>query len=365
VVNITWPESDNLIITIDPDTLVADIVGVQDWYGEETIIFTASDLMGASTPLPVTFIVENVEDNPIVLKPIGESVIDEDTTKDLSMTEYFMDPDGDDLTFTLSSNLNVDYTVDSTTWVMTLTPEPDWFGFREIWVTAVDTTGRTAQERFIFIVEGVPDAPEIVSVSPPSQQVEVREESSQSFVVLNVSDPEFSILIYTWYLDGKLVGPSNFYNYKPSYMDQGAHELRVVVTDEEGESDEFTWNVVVNDVPRPPEGGVASPANNAKFFSNEKIPFVALYYDLDGDELSYQWFIDGKLQASEFSFDKKLDEGKHQVRLAVQSGDFTVEKFLNVTVEQAETPGFEAPLVFTGLVVTFIAAAAWRRRRIE
>jgi hypothetical protein len=366
VINITYSGSEHLDITIDPDTLVADVVGAQDWFGEETITFLAKDLQGAETPIPVTFIVDNIEDNPVVIKQIGEREIMEDTSETLSMAEFFMDPDGDNLQFTLSSNLNVDYEVDQS-WVMTLTPEPDWFGFREIWITAVDTTGRTAQTRFIFIVQPENDDPIIPlpgGVSPPLTEVNVREEASQSFVVLNVTDPEFSILIYKWYLDGKLVGPSNFYNYKPTYQDQGPHELRVEVTDEEGASVSYTWTVNVEDVPRAPEGGVASPANNAKFFSNEKIPFVALFYDLDGDDISYQWYINDKAQSTEYSFDKRLGEGKHRVRVIVTSGDFTVQKFLNITVEKADSPGFEAPLMLTGLVIVTFAAAAWRRRRM-
>ncbi|NIP37320.1 MAG: hypothetical protein GWN18_06755, partial [Thermoplasmata archaeon] len=182
---------------------------------------------------------------------------------------------------------------------------------------------------------------------------------------LNVSDPEFSILIYQWYLDGKLVGPSNFYNYRPSFDDQGRHELRVVVIDEENAQAEHTWTIDVNDVPRPPEGGIASPANNARFTTSEKISFVALYYDLDGDDITYQWYIDGKPQSTDSSFEKGLGDGKHEIRLTVQSGDFTLHQYANITVEQAETPGFEAPLVFAGIAVTFVAAIAVRRWRMK
>jgi hypothetical protein len=38
---------------------------------------------------------------------------------------------------------------------------------------------------------------------------------------------------------------------------------------------------------------------------------------------------------------------------------------VNVTVEQAESPGFEAPLLFAGLAVTFVAAIAVRRWRMK
>ena len=364
-INITWETQDDLVISVNPENLMATVVGREDFFGEVTMNFIAKDLAGATTNLPVKFVLENVEDSPRVIKPIGERVVLEDGFDTIPMFDHFMDPDGDDLFFTLSSNLNVAYDVDLDTGIMTLTPEPNWFGFREIWVTSTDTTGKVAQTKFIFIVEPINDEPVINSWSPPGAELTMNEDGSQSFVVLNVSDPEFSILIYQWYLDGKLVGPSNFYNYRPAFDDQGDHELRVMVIDEENAQVEHTWTIHVNDVPRPPEGGIASPANNGRFTTSEKISFVGLFYDLDGDIITYQWYIDNKPQATEYSFDKALSSGKHEVRLTVQSGDFTQHKFVNITVEQAETPGFEAPLVFAGLAVTFVAAAAWRRLRMN
>jgi hypothetical protein len=362
-INITWETVENLEIGYDPETMMVTVVGVEDFFGEVTMNFFAEDLMGDVTNLPVTFVLENVEDDPRVIKPIGERVILEDSFDTISMFDHFSDPDGDNLIFTLSSNLNVAYDVDLDTGIMTLTPEPDWFGFREIWVTATDTNNRVAQTKFILIVDPVNDDPSINSWSPPGTEVTMNEDSSQSFVILNFTDPEFSLLIFQWFLDGKMVGPSNFYNFRPTYEDQGVHELKVVVIDEEGAEAEHTWTIIVNDVPRPPEGGIASPANNGVFTTSEKIAFVGLFYDLDGDDISYQWYIDGKPQSTEYTFNKALSSGKHQVQLTVQSGDFTEHAYVNVTVEQGETPGFEAPLVFAGLAVTFVAAAAWRRLR--
>ena len=364
-VNITFGASDNVYVTMNSETLVASIVGAEDWFGEQTINFVARDLDGATTNLPVTFAIENQEDNPRVINPIGERIILEDTFDTISMFEHFQDPDGDNLIFTLSSNLNVEYSVDIDTGIMILTPDADWFGFREIWVTASDTTGRVAQTKFFFIVDPVNDPPIINSWSPIELNHGMREDSSQAFVVLNVTDPEFSILIYQWFLDGKLVGPSNFFNYRPGYGDQGPHELKVTVIDEEDATAELTWNLDIQDVPRPPEGGIASPANNAKFYTNEKVSFVGLFYDLDGDDITYQWYIDGKTQSTEYTFDKQLGEGKHDVRLVVSSGEFSISNYANVTVKQAESPGFEAPLMLAGLAVTFVAVAAWRRLQLK
>lgn len=363
--NITFTPSDKVEISYDPGTMMATCVGKQDWFGEEVVTFVATDTHGASTNLPVQFTIENSEDVPRLIKPIGERVILEDGFDTIPLYEHFVDPDGDTLSFSLSSNLNVDYSIDVDTGIMTLTPDPNWYGFREIMITAVDTHNQVVQSKFFFIVDPKNDPPEINSVSPPELMHTMREGTSQAFVVLNVTDPEFSILIYQWYLDGKLVGPSNFYNYQPDFNSQGPHELKVVVIDEEGATDDTTWTIDVQDLPRPPEGGIASPPNNAKFYTNEMVSFVGLFYDLDGDNINYQWYIDGKPQSTEYTFDKKLSEGKHEVRLVVTSGEFTIQNFANVTVKQAESPGFEAPLVLGGMAVTFVAVAVWRRRQIR
>ncbi len=363
-VELVVPTSEDISIVLDPVTLVADVVGAPNWAGETTLTFVAKDLMGASTNLPIKFIVQNLEDNPLIIDQIPETEILEDTTTTLDLKKYFVDPDaGDSLTFTLSSNLNVGFDYDPLSGILTLTPDPNWYGFREIWVTAIDTTGRTAQQRFNFIVLPVNDPPVIDKVSPQDTDIVVKEEMSQSFVVLNVTDPEFGILIYNWYLDGKMVGPSNFFNYKPAYNEQGTHELRVVVTDEGGLSDDFTWTVIVTDVPRAPEGGVSSPANNAKFFTDEKVPFFAFFYDLDGDPLEYRWYVDGKQESTAPSFTKKMGSGKHSVRLDVTAGEHTVSKYLNLTVEDRDSPGFETPIVVGAIGVGFMAAAVWSRRR--
>jgi hypothetical protein len=287
---------------------------------------------------------------------------DETTTIDLKL--HFEDPDiGDSLTFVLSSNLNVGYSIDPATSIITLIPDANYYGYREIWVTAIDTTGRTAQEKFTLIVKPVPDPPVIDNWSPRELTQTVKEEAALSFVVLNVSDPEYGVLIYAWYLDGKMVGPSNFYNYKPAYADQGTHELKVVVTDEEGLSDEQTWTVTVTDVPRPPEGGVSSPANNAKFYTDEKVPFFAFFYDLDGDAIEYRWYIDGKQESTDTSFSKKMGEGKHEVRLEVTAGEHTVYRYLNMTVDPRDSPGFETPVVVGAMAAGFMAVAVWGSRR--
>ncbi|MFP4524211.1 MAG: Ig-like domain-containing protein [Candidatus Woesearchaeota archaeon] len=69
--------------------------------------------------------------------------IPEDTSLTLNLSEYFEDPDMDELQFMVSGMANVTREVDNAT--ATLTPDPDWFGERRFRVTAFDGEGGSTE----------------------------------------------------------------------------------------------------------------------------------------------------------------------------------------------------------------------------
>ncbi|NIP33749.1 MAG: hypothetical protein GWN18_02370, partial [Thermoplasmata archaeon] len=156
-------------------------------------------------------------------------------------------------------------------------------------------------------------------------------------------------LFYKWFVDGAFVGPSVSFTYRPGILDQGTHEVSVVVEDEEGYSDTFVWTVDVRDVPHSPDGGIATPPDGAKFKENEPVPFVAFYYDPDGEELRYAWFIDGEHASDDPVFEQRLDAGDHKVTLHVTSDGDSVTEELDVTV---------VPAISGSSIVTVVAIAA-------
>ncbi len=358
---------EHLDLGTEEGSSVITVTGHQDWVGEETVVFTFTDPAGARLDFPVRFVVENVDDAPVALQDLGTQTITEDTVLVLDLAEYFADPDGDVLSVSVSSDPFVGSEHDTVTGLLTLAPLPDWYGGRLLWVTVTDPSGRSLQASLWLQVEPVPDPPVIASWSPVADLVGVLEAGELTLAVLDVDDPDSSVLFYRWYLDGVFVGPSMAINYRPGLGDQGAHEVTVVVEDEEGLTDSFTWTVEVEDVPQAPDGGIATPPDGSRFREGEPVPFVAFFYDPDGGMITYAWFIDGRPVSEEATFEKELDAGDHRVTLQVSSDGDQVTEELDLRVLEAEG-GASSTVVIAVVVIALIAVTGLvlllRRRRV-
>jgi hypothetical protein len=140
----------------------------------------------------------------------------------------------------------------------------------------------------------------------------------------------------------------------------------VVVEDEDGLTNESLWTVEVLDVPHSPDGGIATPPDGARFSEGEPVPFVAFYYDPDGDDLRYAWYIDGDHASDEAVFERRLDAGDHKVTLHVSSDGDSVTEELDVVVVQdvGGTPlGTILAIAILAVVVVIAMALLVRRRR--
>ncbi len=356
----------HLSLEMDPETFQLTLLGDQDWFGEEIVEFTFRDAQGATLVLPVLFLVENVADAPLIIQAFDRVSILEDTTASIPLYDHISDPDGDPLAVHVSEDPFVGYSWNADAGILTLTPAADWYGGRLLWITAVDPEGHRLQVSLWLDVEGEPGPPIIRSISPDASRVTIAEGTEQTFAVLEVFDEESSVLFYRWSVDGVFVGPSVSFTYRPGIHDQGAHEISVVVEDEDGLTYERVWTVEVTDVPHSPDGGIATPPDGASFREGERVPFVAFYYDPDGDDLQYSWYIDGEHASDEPVFERRLDAGDHRVTLQVSSDGDSVTEELDVTVVQdASGTSMGATVAIAALVVVGLAFVALiiRRRR--
>lgn len=356
----------HITIDLDPDTLEMTLLGDQDWFGEELVDLTVRDTAGGALVLPVRFVVQNVADPPVLLRDLGRVEVNEDEVVTISLYDHIVDPDGDPLAVHISPDPFVSYLWDADTGLLTLVPAPDWYGGRILWVTATDPGGHHLQENLWLEVIPIPGPPEIVSVTPEASHVTIREGDALTFAVLKMYDEESSVAFYRWFVDGAFVGPSISFTYKPGIHDQGAHEVSVIVEDEEGLWDTMVWSVDVEDVPHAPEGGIATPPDGSTFKEGEPVPFVAFYHDADGDDLRYIWYINGQPVSEEPVFEKQLDAGNHKVTLQVSSdGDMVTEELEIVVVEEeggASTGMFIVIAILGTIGVTVILFA---RRRVR
>ena len=363
----TFDPTEGLSIDVDPDTLMANVSGNPNWFGEQLVMMTFSDLAGANVSIPVLFIIENVADPPVLLEEMGTIQMDEDSSLNIELHEYIMDPDGDPLAISVSEDLYITSSYDRSTGVLTVTPVADWSGGRGLLITATDPEGHILQAEFWLEVVPIEDAPVITSWTPIETDVSLLEETVVTFVAVEVLDADSSVLFYNWYLDGTLMGPSLLYSYRPDLHDQGYHEITVKVEDETGLSDELTWSVFVEDVPQPPEGGIATPPDRSRFSEDETVRFIAIYQDPDGDEISYTWFIDGDKTSTDPAFHSPMEPGDHKVTLQIVSGEDMVTEELDITIVAASdtTPWgvVAAVLIITIASVLAITIILIKRRR--
>jgi hypothetical protein len=363
--SMSYQAPEHLSIEVEPDTWELTLLGDPDWFGSETVEFTFTDTGGASLVLPVRFLVENVDDAPVIIKGFDSIDVKEDSSTTVSLYEHIWDPDGDPLTVHISEDPYIGYKWDAEEGLLTLAPAENWYGGRLLWITATDPTGRQVQTSLWLDVEPVPGRPNITMVSPTASTVTVPEGGEQTFTVLEVFDEESSVLFYKWYVDGTFIGPSLSFTYRPGIDDQGAHEVSVVVEDEEGLRDTWVWTVEVEDVPHSPDGGIATPPDGARFRESDPVPFVAFYYDADGDDLTYTWYIDGKLASDDPVFEQRLEAGDHKVTLQVTSDGDSVTEELDVTVlaDEGGAPMGLVLAVTVAAVVAVIALVLVLRRR--
>ena len=353
-------------IDLPSGSTVASLVPAQDWFGEEVVIATATDAQGASTDLVVTLAVEGIPDAPRLLRPLGEVDMMQGGVVTVMLDEFFTDPDGGALSYSISADASLRPSVDAATGILALSPAPGWYGIRELFVTAVGSTGLSATCRMLVVVEHVVPAPHI-DPSPPGSAVALMEGGSMAFEAHVRADAYLGPLIYEWRLDGRLVGVSWFLWLEAGYDDAGVHALSATVTNEQGASDSHAWTVTVEDVDRAPVGGIVSPTDKSSYPEGTEIPFVALVYDPDGGTVAYQWYVDAAVDGQGPSFGGSLPVGDHNVRLVAGSGGAALEDSVNVTVERAPAGGHwlavgaVATLALTGAAVA--ALAALRRRR--
>ena len=170
---ITWSYSGNNHLSVSIVNRVATIaVPDGDWYGNETITFTARD-NDAVNPLTdadaATFTVNPVNDAPVVSNIPDQTIEEGAAFAVISLDNYVYDAETPDASLTWTYSGNVRLSVSIVNRVATITaPNEDWFGNETITFTARDNDPSNAlsgSDAVIFTITPVNDIPD-VSVIP-------------------------------------------------------------------------------------------------------------------------------------------------------------------------------------------------------
>ena len=172
--------------------------------------------------------------------------------------------------------------------------------------------------------------PSITSFFPAAETV-VKENSVLELGV-NATDWYGLPLKYMWfYNDIEVTGAQGDRLSLPfGFEDAGIYAVKIVVSNDNGSAQQ-SWNVVVQNVNRPPEISGSAPTSDPNILEGSDLEFTVNASDPDDDPIGYVWMLDGKGQgaASDNSFIYRTDffsAGKHVVKVvAMDPGSLKAE----------------------------------------
>jgi VCBS repeat-containing protein len=179
-----WTYSGNTQLTVSIISRVATITAPSpDWYGAETITFTATDPLGASDNDQATFTITSVNDPPVVADIPNQTIAEGATFATINLDNYVSDVDHSDNQMIWTYSGNTQLTVSIVSRVATITaPSADWYGAETITFTATDPLGANDNDQATFTVTSVNDPPVVTNI--PNQSIA----EGLSFATINLDD---------------------------------------------------------------------------------------------------------------------------------------------------------------------------------
>ncbi|MCK4949543.1 MAG: DNRLRE domain-containing protein [Thermoplasmata archaeon] len=169
--------------------------------------------------------------SPEVASPLPDIIFFEDMglSNAFMIGDHFLDPDGDELTYTsLSSNVLV--SIDNSTLVVDFDSVDDWFGVEYVTFRATDTFGGITEQTIQVDVLPVNDAPKIL---PIADLVLMKGQTYTLDLTEYVTDVDNSFSELTILVSGNHAGTPSIAGYMLlfAYSDEGTDYVRLEVSD--------------------------------------------------------------------------------------------------------------------------------------
>ena len=199
----------NTEVTVDIVDLQVTLGAAENWNGTETLTFTVDDGQGDRVSLTtdrataeddVDIIVLPVNDDPTIILP-ADFTFEEDEELIVDFTEFVDDVDPDDLTLSVTGNIEVIVDIDGLE--VTFGATENWNGTETLTFIIDDNATRaTAEDDVDVIVTPVNDEPVLIGFQPEELAFTVVEDSTVTFSV-EVEDID-STIEYEWYVNDVL-----------------------------------------------------------------------------------------------------------------------------------------------------------------
>jgi hypothetical protein len=322
-------------VTVDPHSGIMDMVPGPDVFGPFTFDVWCVDNIAEEVMAEVELTVRPVNDVPRIAGPIDPIEIYEGdvVAREVDMSLFFIDVDGDDLLYTYDVPVDMrnDVSVIHKNNVLTESilvikvMNPYFYATFAINITCADPDETIVQQDLIMDITAVPNAPEIL-YTPVGNPSNIDETQSLVFEVNDVLDqdlPEIGHHTYTWILDDvTLAENSSQFLYHADFDSAGIHSVAVIVTDPVGLTAEASWTFQVINVNRKPTATITTIPT--ALTEDEKIVLSVNAEDPDGGDLTITWYLTSKgdkILGSGPNLETKLPPGTQTIEVEVIDGD--------------------------------------------
>ena len=340
--SIVVTSSHTAVVTVTKTTTTIVIHEVEN--GSSTINLSAFDGFYTRN-CSFTVTVNDVNDPPLVANPIPDLNLNEHFgTHTINLSQVFIDPDSDPMTFTAVSSHTGVVTVSVSGSVLTITEQG--IGTSNITVTASDAEFDT-EEYFTVTVIDVNEPPYVAN---PLPDLNLEEHFGTRDVSLTgvFFDPEGDVLTYTANSSNPGVVTVSVSGTTLTVTEAGPGTANITVTARDAEfsaSDQFQVTVV--DVNDPPV--VNNPINNQYLlegFGTEMINLSGVFYDPDGDPMTFTAVSSntGVVTVSVSGATLSITEqgiGTSEITITASDGQYSVDDEFTVIV----SAGNRAPVV--------------------
>ena len=277
-------------------------------------------------------------DPPVLIDSIPNITINEDSinTDLIDLSSYFVDTDGDQLSFTSNGNSNINIDINDN--FAYLIPDNNFAGQERIRFTASDNIESVSSNEFLLKVMNVNDQPVLKANIP---DITWNEDETYSLNLNDYfedidNDPltfsfKDNLFINAQISSNQLVlsAPENWY---------GSDNLIITASDSLLSTDSNNVNILVNSVNDKPNVisikkiDQETSLETETFFENKSYLFKAEAEDIDDSSLVYEWFLDNNLIEDQDEFVYLFDfnsQGSRILKLVVKDAE-------SETVEQVQ-----------------------------
>jgi len=206
---------------------------------------------------------------PALVKSFDDLIMKEGIALTLNLSEYFEDPDGDNITYTITSSEGISITL--TNDEIYIVPDDGFVGMTDMKIKASDSNVTKSNEVLVYILEANPtkvdtsinetnstdenstDENETKTNTPPEitqNQKSILNSSKGEEITLSVTsiDTDGDTLTHVWKLNGEIIsGDTN--ELKLNDLEVGEHKITLETSDGT-ETISKTWEVTIIKEPR-------------------------------------------------------------------------------------------------------------------